>query len=152
MKLIFPIFLILLLSSFFKKEESDKFDWIIGNWSSLSEKGIFYENWVKIDDLNYKGFEYQVYECDTLFKANLKIQKIDNNWVYTAQVNNSNPVLFSLKESKDFYQFENKEHDFPQTIKYLIINKNNIKVIVEGKIKGEFYKEEIDLKKKMTHL
>lgn len=123
------------------------FDWLVGEWSDKVEDNTFIENWQKIDDDNYIGVEYYLVGSDTTMKANLKLQKLIDTWIYIAYIDGQQPVLFTLVEDKGKYIFENREHDFPQRIVYSIQDEHNILAFVEGNINGQQVKEEYNLKK-----
>ena len=80
-------------------------------------------------------------------KANLKLQKMIDTWIYIAYVEGQQPVLYTLVEDNGKYVFENLEHDFPQKIEYNIQDEYSILASIEGNLNGEIVKEEYNLKK-----
>jgi len=141
------IIICFLLISYNTYSKNIDFDWIIGDWSEKINEDTFIENWQKIDDDNYIGVEYYLAGSDTTMKANLKLQKMIDTWIYIAYVEGQQPVLYTLVEDNGKYVFENLEHDFPQKIEYNIQDEYSILASIEGNLNGEIVKEEYNLKK-----
>lgn len=115
----------------------DDFTWMLGSWSHSDEKnGVdFHEHWNKASANSFTGTGVAVdFNGDTLFKETLKLELIDGVPYYVATVpKNPGPVLFRLVESsKQLAIFENKEHDFPQRIRYELDASNSLQVRLDG--------------------
>jgi hypothetical protein len=121
------------------------FDFLIGEWEADFGKFKYYEKWQKENDrLSAQG--YRVKEGQRFDGEKLMLINIHGYISYIATVGKQQPILFALKESSDNnYIFENKEHDFPQRIVYTVIDENNVKVFVEGDLKGESVKDEYNM-------
>ncbi|MGL5891985.1 MAG: DUF6265 family protein [Bacteroidia bacterium] len=115
----------------------DDFSWMLGNWSHTDEKnGVdFHESWSRSGANTFSGTGVAVdFNGDTLFKETLKLELIDGVPYYVATVpKNPGPVLFRLVESsKQLAIFENKDHDFPQRIRYELDPANKLQVRLDG--------------------
>ena len=96
------------------------FDWLNGNWMRTTSKSNSYESWTKKSMYLFDGISYSVKDNDTIIEERIKIVKDGNDIFYIADVpHNPAPVAFKLTEmSENKFVFENKTHDFPQTVVY----------------------------------
>ena len=61
------------------------------------------------------------------------MKSVNNRLVYIARPENEAMISFSLKSSsKDSLVFENKAHDFPETITYKKITKDSMLIVLRG--------------------
>ena len=133
---------------FSQNKSENIFHWIEGNWKLNSTSELSFENWKVINDSTLSGTSILISENDTVAEI-LRIERIGTNWVYIATVNQSKPVLFSLNNtSNNLYEFENKEHDFPQKIVYKQIKEDLLLVWIEGFFNQKFNKIEFEFSKK----
>lgn len=153
-KLLYINFLLFIFCSLSNAQENstqveiNDFDFLIGTWEADFGKFKYYEEWEKGND-KLTGTGYRIKEDKRLDGEKLILMNIHGYISYIATVGKQQPVLFALvKNSDNNYVFENKEHDFPQRIIYQFINKDSVKVFVEGEMKGEFVKDEYN----MTHV
>lgn len=122
------------------------FDWLCGEWiNNHDTSAIFYENWHKIDAQNYKGISFILAKNDTVFFESIDLIKKDTGAYYTVSVRNQNEnekVHFKMVSSaKQHYVFENKNHDFPQTINYQYQSPDTLNAWIAGTVKGKLRKE-----------
>ena len=137
-----------------KKNNLNGLHRLLGDWESTSGTYSYYENWKPAGDSILEGKAKMVNKAGKIIlRELLKIEKIGTHIVYIAAVNNNQPVLFTLikttvKDQKIQWVFENKEHDFPQRIIYLLESDNSLFARVEGLRDGKEVKEEFRLTKK----
>lgn len=100
--------------------EMEKLSWIADRWVSAEGETRSYEHWEKISDELFTGGSETINNGDTIFTEKLKIEKIDGEIFYIADVkHNPAPVKFKMTSLNDYEAvFENPEHDFPQKITY----------------------------------
>ena len=140
--LIFPIALIAIQFSSCGNATSDIEDinWLIGKWHGVDvNELVFNESWEREGKNSFTGFGCIITpDGDTVFKETLKINLVEGNLYYVATVpENKGPVLFKMVSGgKQNAVFENREHDFPQRISYLLENNNHMSVKLEGVEKG----------------
>ncbi|MBN8702858.1 MAG: hypothetical protein J0M08_07320 [Bacteroidetes bacterium] len=131
-----------LFSTLLFSQYGNRFDWLIGTWHSTMDGSPFTEIWLKKEN-TYYGKAFILNNTDTVFSETLRIEKIDNHWVFIASINHSAPTLFTLIENDtNTLIFENKEHDFPNKVVYENKGHKNMIAWIEGKVKGETKKEE----------
>lgn len=119
------------------------FTWLCRNWINNSDSAaLFFENWTKINNENYKGLSYIIANKDTVFYESIQLLNTDSGTFYNVAVKNQNngeSVSFKLISNiNQTFVFENKKHDFPQKIGYQLISKDTLKAWIEGNVNGEF--------------
>lgn len=148
MKTIVGLILVLIGFNCQAQNFDKRFDWLAGKWEAKTKDGKFFEYWDKtaLFTLEAKGGE--VVKKDTVFKELLTLIKINDYWCYIPIVGKQDPIIFTLKESKNnLFVFENKEHDFPQKITYEFIDALHFNAKVEGKMNGKEMLEEYKFEK-----
>ena len=112
--------------------------WIAGSWidrttfKSFTPPKIMFENWVKYSD-SLVGIAGFITDSDTSINEKLLIKNFENRLVYIARPADEAMISFSLKSSnKDSIVFENKAHDFPETITYQYINNDSMFIFLRG--------------------
>lgn len=120
-------FLILVSCNNKKETRNEKpiknIDWITGNWILENDKPqeTTKEHWVKKDALNYTGTAYTLKENDTIFKEDLYITYVNNQWELTVKGVHDDPVTFKMTvQNKYYFKVENPENEFPQQIEYTL--------------------------------
>ena len=97
-------------------------DFLIGEWSNITDSSAFYEHWEKVDDGFFSGVGFVMRGADTTFIEELSILRVNNQWLYSARVygqHSDGAVAFrQTDKSKDGITFENPAHDYPQRIVY----------------------------------
>lgn len=97
-------------------------DFLVGEWSNITDSTAFYEHWEKMDDGFFSGKGFVMRGTDTTFIEELSILRVSDQWLYSARVygqNSDAAVAFRLAEqTKDGIAFENPTHDYPQRIAY----------------------------------
>jgi hypothetical protein len=111
-------------------------NWLIGHWQGLDANGlVFHEHWERAEKNAFVGSGATLKpDGDTLWKETLKIEVIEGVLFYVATVpGNKAPVHFKMvKGDSHNAVFENKEHDFPQRISYILETNNTVRVKLEG--------------------
>ena len=122
------------------------FKWIVGKWTNNTDSNaIFFENWSVNSFGNYNGVSYILSKKDTVFYESIQLNNSDSGIFYSVAVNNQNKaqaVHFKLVSTKNqTYIFENKKHDFPQSITYQYKAPDTLNAWIEGTVKGNLKKE-----------
>ena len=151
MKLVTKILALFLLHFCCSSVEAQKLkslksvNWLNGRWESEAKKGIIYEEWKLAEDVKMVGRSYRVYKFDTTFMETMEITMEGSDIFYTATVKDQNagaPVRFKMTDGNTMHMtFENKEHDFPQIIKYQWKQNNHFNAEISGLIKGKMKKQ-----------
>ena len=137
----------LLAVPFIIKAQTTDFDWLIGKWKMDSKKAEVYEEWQKDGD-RLKGEGYRIQNGQKNVSETLFLENFAGQWAYIAMPKGQTITLFALVQSeKNKFFFENKEHDFPQSIIYSYDGKATIHVSVEADKNGETRKFEFTLTK-----
>ncbi|MES3019612.1 MAG: DUF6265 family protein [Bacteroidota bacterium] len=114
--------------------------WLAGTWENKSPRGSMYETWKVVSKNELAGKSYMLKGKDTVVFENIRLIRKNNILTYIPTVNgqnNNQPVNFPLiKSSEDKLVFENKAHDFPQTISYTRISKDSLVAEIAGISKG----------------
>jgi hypothetical protein len=115
-------------------------DHLEGTWQLKNHPVI--EQWSLLAD-RLEGRVFSFLESDTTITETLRIfQQYDALW-YEATVldqNDGKPVLFKLTETtENSWLFENREHNFPQNIKYKFQYADTLVATIEGET-GEGWK------------
>ncbi|MFA5403705.1 MAG: DUF6265 family protein, partial [Ignavibacteria bacterium] len=110
---------------------------VAGLWEMQSEKGIIYELWEIRHDGALIGQDFTIgTNNDTIIIEQMKIESLDSGVYYIATVTNQNegkPIYYKMIEwTRNVFAFENKQHDFPQMIRYYIKTDYLYTVILEG--------------------
>lgn len=114
-----------------KKEEKSEtktvknnknFDWLLGNWKRVNEKEgrETFEIWNKKNDTTYYGIGFTMQKKDTVKQEKMEILKVNENWELVVKVpEETNKISFKIIQlGENEFTSENKENDFPNTIKY----------------------------------
>lgn len=124
-----------------QNSDMQKLSWIIDRWVSTQGESISYEHWEKTSETLFTGGSETIKNGDTIFAEKLKIELIEGNIYYIADVSH-NPahVKFKLTRLTDTEAvFENPEHDFPQKITYKHIE-GSLHASIEGPGKDKQWK------------
>ena len=128
-----------------------KAGWLTGTWENKTSKGSMYETWTKVSDTELMGKSYLVKDKDTIVFETIQLIQEKGNMVYIPTVKNQNnglPVRFASKlVTADSLVFENKEHDFPQTICYVRSSPNTLVAEISGSKNGKERKQIFAMKK-----
>jgi len=113
--------------------------WIIGSWHIDAGEVQIYETWQEGQGDSYTCEAYVLKGKDTLVIETIKIENIGGFWVYIAQINAQNPVLFTLTQKSTAKElvFENLEHDNPQRVIYKFVNDGELYARTEAVVKGK---------------
>jgi len=118
----------------------DKLNWMLGNWTGIMEEGIVTERWEKSNDTLFSGESFFIKGFDTLSRETISLQQQDSTIFYIPLVegqNDNKPVYFKLTFSDGTIAvFENPGHDFPQKIKYQLINSDSLVATISGLQEG----------------
>lgn len=104
--------------------ESENFDWLVGNWERVNGEEGFetFETWKK-KDRYYSGLGYTLLKEDTIFKEELQLFEDNGQWILKVKGQNEAPTPFILTElNPEFFVAENDTNEFPKKIIYKIEN------------------------------
>ncbi len=136
----FYLFIFAFLSPILSACESlQEINWLLGSWQVVSEKRASFESWEQIDENHFSGLGVQLSlpvseNIKPPFVEFLSISVMGDELFYIAKPQkNSLPVAFKATVcSNSLVRFENKKHDFPQSITYKKINDTELKVEVKS--------------------
>ncbi len=140
----FCLSLILALNGKLKAQDlREEFSILLQNWQGAYHEGVFVESWKALNTDLLEGMGCYVIKGDTVSCEYLQIRPMGSYMGYLASVNNNPPVLFNLKaKGQNYWEFENKEHDFPQNIRYSLQSDGSLKIEVFGLQKGILQKDQ----------
>lgn len=120
------------------KQDLPFWDQLVGKWKQ-DGKNIF-EEWSKEDTI-YTGRVYQLRNGTKIGRETIIVDIAADTIKYKVTVLNQNegkPVNFMLKKlTSNSAVFVNGEHDFPQTIKYSMIDSTRMEAVTSGRIQGK---------------
>ena len=93
----------------------------MGDWIRTNEEADkqTFEYWSKISDIEYKGLGCTLKDNDTIFKENLTILKVENDWFFEVTGVNEAPTRFKITNLKlNGFTSENNQNPFPKNISY----------------------------------
>ena len=128
--------------SYSQNTDMQKLAWIVDHWIATDGESKSYEHWEKTNETLFTGGSETIKNGDTVFSEKLKIELIDGNIYYIADVShNPAPVKFKLTKLTDSEAvFENPEHDFPKKISYKQVD-GNLHASIEGPGKDKQWKK-----------
>ncbi len=144
------VLFLIILSSCHRKQDFDQnehsFDlqtaqWIIGSWEAADSTGKSVESWQQVNDTLFEGRSVWIQLGDTTVIEQLTLAQTGDSIFYTALVmgqNEGKPIRFRLIELTDSTMlFENRTHDFPNSIRYSIQTSDSLIAIVSGLQQGK---------------
>ena len=106
-----------------KIDKRENFEWLTGKWILVNaeEDEITREIWKKQSSENYTGLGFILIAKDTVFKEELQLKKVNDQWQLIVTGVNEAPTVFPLLSYKE-KQFlaENPQNVFPITPKMTI--------------------------------
>jgi hypothetical protein len=119
-------------------------DWLLGTWKLKSDKVILFEKWTRTNDSSFAGINYRIMKQDTIVNEHVTLQS-NGPYIYyiptVSDQNNALPILFNMVyHAADSIVFENKDHEFPQHIRYKKITNQEIRASIDGTLNGKFKK------------
>lgn len=124
---------------------------LAGKWSMETSKGTMYESWRKLNDSTFQGLSFRVSGKDTAVLEQMELVLRGERIMFIPTVpgqNEEKPVVFTLaKLENKAYIFENKEHDFPKRVVYVLPKDNTLHAWIEGDINGEAKRIDFKFKK-----
>jgi hypothetical protein len=104
---------------------------LAGTWLNEGATKKSGEEWLMKDSTELNGFGFVVKNERKQIVETLMLKKMNGNWLYIAKVGKQQPISFTLDStSSNTLLFVNKEHDFPQYIRYEFVDANHLKVKV----------------------
>jgi hypothetical protein len=120
-----------------------------GHWEMKFESGeSTVEIWEKVNDTLFTGRSYEVAGGDSTLTERLQLVNRNGEILYIPTVTDQNegkPVIFKLTKSEgSSFTFENPEHDFPNTIKYVFHGNDSLTATISGPFKEVVRELEFD--------
>ena len=113
-----------------------------GEWKMETKKGFLVEVWKIKDDSTMHNMSYRINASDTIPQETVELKLRNGIITYTSTVadqNNQQPVPFILiSTDAGKYIFENKTHDFPQQIFYMLVDMNTLHAGISGNIQNTY--------------
>jgi Domain of unknown function (DUF6265) len=120
--------------SIFNYSQTDKFDWLLGEWKMGKANSYTIESWKQAGDNTIEGesFTFDSKNDSIIFSESLRILLMNGEYFYLAKVPQSKlPVAFKMSYYHDErIVFENSNHDFPQRIEYSKITDDSLRVTI----------------------
>lgn len=124
---------------------------LLGKWSMETNKGILYESWKKQNDSTFTGLSFRISGKDSLVLEGMELVHRQGRIMFIPTVpgqNDEKPVVFTLfKLEGGRYIFENKEHDFPSRVVYVLPKENILQAWIEGSVNGQTRRMDFSFKK-----
>ncbi|MFH1321993.1 MAG: DUF6265 family protein [Bacteroidota bacterium] len=99
------------------------FDWLVGSWIRTNDEvgKKTFEYWTKKSIEEYIGFGCTIQNSDTIFKEDLRLIKINEDWNFEVTGVNKNPTLFLFtNQTENSFVCVNENNEFPKRIEYSV--------------------------------
>lgn len=130
-----------------EEETTHVFDFLIGKWFRTNDENgkQTFENWKKLNDSTYIGHSYTLTGKDTIWQENTVLSPVGGTWYYQVKLQNekTSTDFQVVEEGNSSFACENKQNEFPKTIRYWKSGENLQAEISDGKSKIEFFFEPI---------
>jgi len=121
-----------------EKPTLNQLSWLAGHWQGGSQGRLTEEIWLPPAGGLMLGLNRDVSQDGKAFFEFLRLEQTDEGIFYHASPGGGETTSFKMTEcSRDKAAFENKAHDFPQRITYLLTGPDSLKVTIEGDVKGK---------------
>ncbi len=114
--------------------------WLLGVWENHTPRGIIYESWELVNESEFLGRSFALKAKDTIVFETVRLVQKGDEILYIPTVkdqNNGKPVMFkSTFISPTKFIVEAPDHDFPQTISYTRIAKDQFVAEISGEENG----------------
>jgi hypothetical protein len=134
-----------------KYDLEESIPWIIGKWENIQLSNS-YEEWAVVNRHHFRGISFQLDSNGnqkTQELIELKCEK--ESIIYAPRVfgqNDDQAIRFELLEiDESRLVFENKTHDFPQTIAYKKLDENRMTAIISGSEDFNFKKIQFNFRR-----
>jgi Domain of unknown function (DUF6265) len=128
------IVLFLFSISIVNYSQTDKFDWLLGEWKMERANSYTIESWKQagVNTIEGESFTLDSKNDSIIFSESLRILLMNGEYFYLAKVpQNKLPVAFKMSYYHDErIVFENINHDFPQRIEYSKISNDSLRVTI----------------------
>ena len=117
----------------------DAIAWLTGSWVRKTSRGDIVEEWARVSRRTMEGMSYTMGRGARRVTEYLRLDQLGDDLFYIAKPSeNPRPVAFTLTAiDSSRFQFENADHDFPQTITYTRLPGDSLLVVIEGRLNGE---------------
>lgn len=111
------------------------FEWLVGNWESAEDEGMFTESWSIINDSTFTGNAEFQQNGVVRFSEELRIE-LRNNRIHYVAILPDKTAFFQLDSlSKNFASFLDAENDFPSRITYRLAEEELV-VLLESSLQS----------------
>jgi hypothetical protein len=129
----------------------DRVEWLLGKWELQTSKGPVFENWQQKGDNEFSGKSYLIKSVDTTVLETIQILYRNDSLFYIPTVNDQNEgravEFYSDIVNDTLLQFQNPNHDFPQTIAYHKVREDSIVASISGNRNKEYIQRIFPMKK-----
>ena len=117
-------------------DSMDAFQWMEGEWVAESEKYKTYESWTRVSGKTYEGAGRVVVSSTGEERSTESIRLVEMSgeiFMLPKAAHNTFPTPFKLEQCREGeVLFENKTHDFPTQLKYVLVGSDSMHVYVSG--------------------
>lgn len=103
--------------------KAPNYDYLLGKWQRLNDKEgkKTYEYWSKKSDKEYIGMGCTLEGLDTIFKEDIRLVKVGEEWNLEVTGVNEDPTNFLVTQQHETsFVSENEANEFPKKIDYWI--------------------------------
>jgi len=111
-------------------------------WEMKMKNGVLLEQWTKVNDSLLTSTSYRIRGRDTVIQEKVELKYAYGSITYSPTLIDQNEgqavtfTLIKIENSGRTYTFENKQHDFPQQIVYMLGDKT-LRVVIKGQSNGQ---------------
>ena len=106
---------------------------LVGEWQSPAWSGQLSEIWQVGEDGWLHQQAYYFEGADTTYRAQSKIEQVDDDLILFTVIENSNPKIFkSSLVSTDSVVFKNSDYNNPYEVVYHLMDKNHFQRTITG--------------------
>ena len=101
--------------------QSPDVSWLVGKWKRSNDRAgrSTFESWQKGANGEYLGLGYTLQNGDTVFKEQMKLSRIEENWNLVVSGVNESPTYFVFTNHQaERFVCENETNEFPKKIDY----------------------------------
>ena len=114
---------------------SHNFDYLLGNWKRTDddEGNQTYESWTKENSKKYIGHGFTMKGIDTISQEHMTISKSTGDWILGVKLpSEPTETMFTMKKiDATYFEFESKENEFPNLIRYDAVD-GRLEAVISG--------------------
>lgn len=122
---------------------------LLGSWTTGANGIELVESWERVTGDHLSGKGRSTGFDKVVIEEELNLVKMKGRWVYIAMpAGEATAFTQTMQSEPDSMVFSNSEHDFPQQIIYCFKSDTELKVRLQGKVKGKLEYQEFSLSRK----